>query len=174
MILLFCCWIPAVVSQPEVLFTATPDDVVEKALDIVALSKDDTVYDLGCGDGRVLIRAAGRPGCKGYGVDLDDDPLRLARAAIAEAKLEHLVKVEKQDMFATDLGPASVVYLYVLPSMLVKLRPQFARLRPGSRIISHDFPIKGYKPDKVVTYRAKSGYDHVLYMWIIPFQKEKP
>jgi SAM-dependent methyltransferase len=175
MITVLLCYLALVADpRPEVLFTATPDDVVEKALDAVSLTKEDTVYDLGCGDGRVLIRAAQRAGCKGYGVDVDDELLQRAQAAIVKARLGHLVRVEKKDMYATDLRQASVVYLYVLPSMLTRLKPQLAQLRPGSRVISHEFPIKGYKPDRVIKYQATDGYDHMLYVWTTPFKRDEP
>lgn len=160
-----------VAQQPDVIFTATPLDVVDAMLETAKVSKNDVVYDLGCGDGRILTRAAQKYGCKCYGVDLDEACVALSKAAVSREKLQHLIQIEKKDMFSVDLSSASIVTLYVLPSMLERLKPQLMQLRPGSRVISHEFPIKGFAADKTITVQSRDG-KHIVFMWITPFKSE--
>jgi SAM-dependent methyltransferase len=154
---------------PDVMYIPTPPDVVDAMLQLADAGKADVVYDLGCGDGRILIAAARRFGCRGIGCDID--PLRIdaARRGVRENRLEHLVRVEQRDLFGVDLRSATVVMLYLSPAYNRRLIPQFQAMAPGSRIVSHQFGIHGLVPDKVV--RVESRYDrhlHVLYRWTVP------
>lgn len=160
-----------IAQQPNVIFTATPLDVVEVMLDTAKVSKDDLVYDLGCGDGRILIRASQKYGCKCYGVDLNPLCITLSKEAVSKERLQNLIKIEKKDMFSVDLSPASVVVLYVLPSMLERLKPQLLRLRPGSRVVSHEFPIQGFIADKTITVQSQDG-KHIIFLLTAPFKSE--
>lgn len=155
---------------PDVLFIPTPPDVVDAMLQLAEVGKDDTVFDLGCGDGRILIAAASRYGCHAVGCDID--PLRVdaARNNARQNGVEHLVRIERKDLFDVGLEKATVVTLYLSPGYNRRLIPQFRKMPSGSRIVSHQFSIHGLVPDKVV--RVKSRHDHrvhVLYLWTAPF-----
>jgi SAM-dependent methyltransferase len=155
-------------------FVATPHSVVAKMLEVANIGERDVVYDLGGGDGRLVIEAARRYGARGVGVELDPDRVAEARANVAAAGLEALVSIEHQDLFAIDLTPASVVLLYLLPTLNVRLLPQLARLAPGSRIVSHDYDIEGVEYDDVWVLRAEHHRahpkvrQHVVLLWTTP------
>jgi predicted RNA methylase len=153
----------------------TPHDVVEKIFEVAKLKKDDVVYDLGCGDGRIVVAAAKKFGCKATGIDID--PVRIAESNknAKKNKVENLVEFKEADVFKCDLTPASVVTIYLLPTLNVKLIPQLEKLKPGTRILSHDFDMEGVEPDKVVTINSKEdGVDHHIYLWTVPLKKAKP
>jgi SAM-dependent methyltransferase len=150
-------------------FVTTPQDVVERMLELAAVTKDDVVYDLGCGDGRIVITAARRYGCRAVGYDLDLLRIREARASAAEQGVAHLVTVERKDVLKADLQEASVVTLYMGKELNARLIPQLRQLRPGARIVSHEFDIGDLPPDKVVRMTSRfSGRRHTLYLWICP------
>lgn len=140
---------------PDIEYVPTPENVVDKMLAVAALKKDDVLYDLGCGDGRIVVTAAKRLGVKAKGFDVD--PVRVAesRANVKKAGVEHLVTIEQKDIFEVDLSPASVVTLYLLPELNVRLVPQLEKLKPGSRIVSHDFDMAGVTYENVWTVLAK-------------------
>jgi len=135
---------------PDVVFVPTPQDVVDRMLELAEVKQDDLVYDLGCGDGRVVVTAAKRYGCRAIGYDID--PLRVKESLenVEENNVGHLVKIEQKDIFTLDLSKANVIALYLLADLNVKLIPQLEKLRPGSRIVSHDYGMEGIRPDKVV------------------------
>ncbi|MBW7990235.1 MAG: methyltransferase domain-containing protein [Planctomycetes bacterium] len=156
----------------DVMFVPTPQDVVDKMLQLAKLKKDDLVYDLGCGDGRIPVTAARKYGCKAVGYDLDPERVKESLENVKKNKVEHLVTIEQKDIFTLDLSEADVVTLYLLPALNVKLIPQLEKLKPGSRILSHSFDMKGVKPDKVV--RLTSSFDnieHKIYLWTTPLKK---
>jgi SAM-dependent methyltransferase len=156
----------------DVVYVATPHDVVVKMLDVAGVTKDDMVYDLGCGDGRIVIMAARRHGCRGVGFDIAVARVEESRRNARRRKVEHLVKIEQQDIFELDLTPASVVTLYLLPEMNAKLVPQLRKLRPGSRIVAHDFGINGVEPDEAITMTSKEdGVEHRILLWTAPLKK---
>jgi len=158
---------------PDAIFVPTPQDVVEKMLELAAVKKSDRVYDLGCGDGRIVVTAAKKYGCHAVGVDLDPVCVKLARGYVQNEKLERLVTIEQKDLFTVDLTQADVIALYLLPRLNVKLLPQLAKLKPGARIVSHEFPIAGIRPDRIVRYRSREdGVEHALYLWTAPLKKE--
>ena len=154
------------VRIPDVPFLATPDDVVDRMLDMAKVGPGDVVYDLGCGDGRIVIAAARKFGARGVGVDIN--PVRVAEANenARKAGVENLVTFRVQDVMETDVSEATVVTLYMLAEINVKLRPRLTvQLRPGARIVSHTFGIGDWEPEQVVTFKDKMGTMRTLYRW---------
>jgi len=145
---------------------ATPPDVVDRMLTLAGVTNTDVVYDLGCGDGRIVIAAAQKFGARGVGVDID--PVRVAEAQrnAVLAKVEHLVTFRVEDALATDVSGASVVTLYLLASQNVALKPALMRqLRPGARVVSHNFAMGDWEPDVVDTFTSTDGQTRTLYLW---------
>jgi SAM-dependent methyltransferase len=161
-------------NKADVVYVPTPHDVVMKMLALAKVSKDDLVYDLGCGDGRIVVLAAKKYGCKGVGYDIDPQRIQESHANAKSYGVENLVDFRQEDIFTLDLSKVNVVTLYLLPSLNVKLIPQLEKLKPGSRIVSHDFDMKGVKPDKVVTMTSKEdNVEHTLYLWTTPLKKTR-
>jgi precorrin-6B methylase 2 len=160
------------VPKPDVIYVPTPQEVVEKMLELAKVTKKDIVYDLGCGDGRIVVTAAKKYGCKARGFDIDPARVKQSQANVKENKVGHLVTIEQKDIFKLDLSGASVVTLYLLPSLNVKLIPQLERMKPGSRIVSHAFAMRGVKPDRVVRVKGRDGFVRLVYLWTVPLKKE--
>lgn len=159
--------------KPDVIYVPTPPKVVEKMLEMARVTKDDIVYDLGCGDGRIPVMAAKKYGCRAFGYDIDPKRIKESLKNVAESGVGHLVTIEQKDIFTLDLSGADVVTLYLLPSLNVKLIPQLEKLKPGSRIVSHDFRMKGVIPDEVVTVEEDElSLDHQVFLWTAPLKKE--
>jgi uncharacterized protein (TIGR03000 family) len=162
--------------EPDVIYVPTPQDVVEKMLELAEVKKDDIVYDLGCGDGRIPVTAARKYGCKACGFDVDPERIKESLENVKKNKVEDLVTIEKKDIFTLDLSKANVITLYLLEDLNEKLIPQLEKLKPGSRIVSHAFPMKGCKPKKMVEVESKDKDTvrgkHTIYLWTIPFEKE--
>ena len=151
--------------EPDVVYVPTPQEVVDEMLALAKVTKDDVIYDLGSGDGRIPITAAQRFGTRGIGIDIN--PERIKEANANAQKANDRVKFLNQDLFKTDISEATVVTLYLLPTLNVKLRPQlFKQLKPGTRVVSHDFDMGDWKPDKEV--KTKEG--STIYLWTIPKQ----
>lgn len=157
--------------EPDVIFVPTPHPVVKRMLELAALKKGDVLYDLGCGDGRIVIAAARDYGVRAYGFDIDPKRVAEAKQNVREAGVEHLVTIQRRDIFELDLSKADVVTLYLLPSLNVKLIPQLKQLKPGARIVSHDFDMKGVEPEKVETLRTGEGRGHDIYLWRAPIEE---
>jgi SAM-dependent methyltransferase len=156
---------------PDVVYVPTPQGVVDKMLDLVKLKKTDVVYDLGCGDGRIVVTAAKKYGTKAFGFDIDPERIAEARENVKKNKVEHLVTIEQKDIFTLDLSPADVVTLYLLPRLNVKLIPQLQKLKPGSRVVSHDFDMQGVTPLKHLSLRpADDSREHEIYLWKAPIR----
>jgi len=162
-------------QKPDVIFVPTPQEVVDKMLELAKVTKKDVVYDLGCGDGRIPLTAARKYGCKAKGFDIDPERIKDCEANFKKEKKEvqDLVKFEKKDVFKLDLSDATVVTLYLLPSLNVKLIPQLEKLKEGSRIVSHSFDMEGVKPDKVVYVKDGGGIQRTVYLWTTPLKKSK-
>lgn len=161
-------------AEPDVVYVPTPHDVVEKMLQIAGVTKKDVLYDLGCGDGRIVVMAAKKYGCKATGFDIDPQRVKESWENVKKNKVEKLAEIREQNVFELDLSPASVVTLYLLPSLNVKLIPQLEKLKPGSRIVSHDFDMEGVTPDKVVHMTSsEDNVEHTIYLWTVPLKKEK-
>lgn len=159
--------------RPDVVYVPTPQPVVDKMLDLAKVKKTDVVYDLGCGDGRIVVTAAKRYGVKAFGFDIDPQRVAEARANVRDNKVEHLVTIEQKDIFTLDLSPASVVTLYLLPQLNVKLIPQLEKLKPGSRVVSHDFDMAGVTPLKHMTLKPDGvASQHEVYLWHAPIKRD--
>lgn len=159
------CTLP-VWTAGEVPFVPTPIEVVDRMLELAEVKKGDMIYDLGSGDGRIIIRAAKKYGARGVGVEIDPGLVRKSRAQARDEGVEHLVEFREQDALKVDVSPATVVTLYMLPEFNVKLRPiLWKQLRPGSRVVSHDFTIEGWTPDRIETMRGDLIHDHTIYLW---------
>jgi len=162
------------IHEPDVVFVPTPQDVVEKMLELVKVTKDDLVYDLGCGDGRIVVTAAKSYGCKAVGYDIDPERIKESLENVEKNHVGHLVRIEQKDIFTLDLSEANVITLYLLPELNVRLIPQLEKLKPGSRIVSHDFRMKGVKPDKVIKVNSiEDNREHKVYLWTAPLQKKQ-
>jgi cyclopropane fatty-acyl-phospholipid synthase-like methyltransferase len=156
----------------EIPFVPTPIEVVDKMLEMAEVQKDDVVYDLGSGDGRVVIRAAKKYGARGIGIEMDQLLLEKARKSAEAEGVGHLVEFRAEDALKTDLSPATVVTLYMLPWFNQAMKPNFQKyLKPGSRIVAHDFGIEGWKPDKMEKLpepeKKAGGYVHYhsIFLW---------
>jgi precorrin-6B methylase 2 len=157
---------------PDVIYVPTPQEVVDKMLELAEVKKTDVVYDLGCGDGRIVVTAAKKFGAKGFGYDIDPERVKESKANVKDNKVGELVTIEEKDIFTLDLSPASVITLYLLPSLNVKLVPQLKKLKDGSRIVSHNFDMQGYKPKKKTEVEV-GGRTHTVYLWVTPLEEEK-
>jgi trans-aconitate methyltransferase len=139
----------AAARRPDVIYVPTPQPVVEAMLQVANVTKNDVVYDLGCGDGRIPVTAARKYGARGVCFDIDPERIKEATANVASNNVGNLVKVVQADLFEQDLSGASVVTLYLLPSLNVKLMPKLMKeLKPGTRIVSHAFDMGDWKPEK--------------------------
>jgi SAM-dependent methyltransferase len=157
--------------NPDAKFVTTPPEVVAAMLDLAEVSENDTVYDLGSGDGRILLAAARDRNAKAVGIEIDPELVKKSRQAIAEAGLESKIRVIRGDLFKQDLTPATVITLYLRPDVNARLRPQLERLRPGTRIVSHQYTIKGAKPVKKISVQeGPVALEHLLYLWVTPIE----
>jgi len=147
-------------------YVPTPQDVVEKMLELAGVTAADVVYDLGCGDGRLVITAARKYGARGVGIDIDPERIAESEANARKAGVESLVGFRLQDAMKADVSPATVVTLYLLSSSNMRLRPLLtAQLRPGARIVSHAFSMGDWTPDKVESFKDANGSSRTLYLW---------
>ena len=150
--------------RPDVIYVPTPEPVVEAMLQVANVTKNDVVYDLGCGDGRIPVTAARKYGARGVCFDIDPDRIKEAQANVAKNNVGNLVKVVHADLFEQDLSGATVVTLYLLPSLNVKLMPKLMKeLKPGTRIVSHAFDMGDWKPEKELDVEGRK-----VYFWTIP------
>ena len=150
----------------DVVWVPSAPEVIAVMMDAAKVGPGDVVYDLGCGEGEIVIAAALR-GARGVGVDLDPERIVNARANARTAGVTDRVTFIEQDLFKTDVSPATVVTLYLGPEINSRLRPKLLReLRPGTRIVSHDFGLGDWKPDRMFTVPQAPG--HVVYLWRIP------
>jgi len=150
--------------RPDVIFVPTPETVVEAMLQVANVTKNDTVYDLGCGDGRIPVTAARKYGARGVCFDIDPQRIKEANENVAKNNVGNLVKVVEGDLFEQDLSGASVVTLYLLPSLNLKLMPKLMKeLKPGTRIVSHAFDMGDWKPEKELDVDGRR-----VYFWTIP------
>ncbi len=150
-------------------YVATPDDVVDRMLMLAQVTRDDVVYDLGCGDGRIPIAAARKYGARGVGLDLDPRLVALAQANARAAGVDSRVEFRVEDVLTADVSPATVVTLFLLSSSNERLRPMLTRqLKPGARIVSHAFSMgRAWPADKVDQFVSDRGDEVTLYLWKI-------
>jgi trans-aconitate methyltransferase len=160
--------VPIFARGGDVPYVQTPERVVHEMLALAAVRPDDVVYDLGAGDGRIVIAAARWRGARGVGIEIDPDLVRQARRDAERAGVADRVRFEAVDLFGAPLGDATVVTLYLSPELNARLRPRLlAELRPGARIVSHQFPMADWRPAQTVTLTV-DGREHVLHLWIVP------
>jgi len=158
--------------KPDVLYVPTPQEVVDKMLELAKVTKDDLLYDLGCGDGRIVVTAAKKYGCRAFGYDISPRRVRESLENVRKNNLEHLVRIEQKDIFALDLSKADVITLFLLPSLNLKLIPQLDKLKPGSRIVSYRFGMRGVIPDQTVNFTSpRDKSQHIFYLWTTPLNK---
>ena len=149
-------------------YVPTPDDVVDRMLTFAKVTRKDVVYDLGCGDGRIVIAAAKKYGARGIGVDIDPERINESIANARMAGVEKLVTFKLQDALKTDVSEATVVTLYLLSFANLQLRPLLQKqLKPGARIVSHNFGMGNWEPDEIDSFRDASGGTRTLYLWRI-------
>lgn len=147
-------------------YVPTPYDVVNRMLELAEVTRDDVVYDLGCGDGRIVITAAERFGARGVGIDYDPERIAEARANAARRGVQDLVTFIQQDAMEADVSEATVVTLYLLSSSNRKLRPILTRqLAPGARIVSHAFRMGDWRPDVTREFEDERGTPRTLHLW---------
>jgi hypothetical protein len=158
-------------------FVPTPQGVVDRMLTMAEVTRDDVLYDLGSGDGRIVITAAKKYGAKGIGFEIDEKLIRQARENARREGVSHLVEFRKQDLMTADLSPATVVTLYLVPEANLKLRPRLlSQLRVGARVVSHDYDMGDWAPLRVEEVReAHSSHDlHIIYLWRIDARRPTP
>ena len=161
-------------KAPDVVYVPTPHDVVSKMLEVAKVGKSDVVYDMGCGDGRIVVTAAKKFGCQGIGFDVDPQRIKESNENAKKNGVEKLVQIKKEDIFKQDLTKASVITLYLLPRMNTQLIPQFDKMKKGSRIVSHAYEIEGVTPDKTFTIESRAdAAKHTIYLYTIPLNKDK-
>lgn len=157
---------------PDCVYVGTPYDVATKMVDVAGLKKGDVVCDPGCGDGRVLIAAAHRCGCRGTGYELDPRLANEARQIAKKRGVDRLVEVQIQDIFTADYRGYDVVLMYLLPDMIVRLLPELEKLKPGARIVAHDYGIQGVVPDKTLSFLSnEDNVQHTVYLYTLPLHK---
>jgi SAM-dependent methyltransferase len=171
-------------KRPDVPYVPTPEKVITEMLRIADVGKDDVVYDLGCGDGRIVIQAAKELGCRGVGIDINPQRIRESRENAVKAGVAKRVEFILMDLFEADISQSTIVTLYLLSSVNLRLRPRLIReLKPGTRVVSHDFGMAEWKPDESTIIEEKfdnyipfdnsrlseNFWDkHNVYLWIIP------
>jgi ribosomal protein L11 methylase PrmA len=154
---------------PDVIFVPTPQEVVEDMLRLANVSKGDVLYDLGSGDGRIPVTAARLYGVRAVGIDIDPERIREARENAKRDGVENLVQFRQQDLFEADFREATVVTLYLLPDLNLKLQPRLlAELKPGTRVVSHQFDMGDWRPAKKLESNGRT-----VYFWVVP-ERGKP
>jgi len=157
--------------KPDVAYVPTTNDAVAAMLKLADVTSSDTVFDLGCGDGRIVIAAAKARGARGVGIDIDPVRISESRANAKKAAVEKRVRFEENDVFEADIHEATVVTLFLLPELNIKLLPKLLRdLKPGTRIVSNTFDMGDWPPAKEVTVGDPEDhpFSHRLYLWIVP------
>jgi len=160
--------------ESDVPYVATAKPIAKRMLELAKVDGDDVIYDLGSGDGRIVIQAARHYGARGVGIEIEGELVQKAREKARKAGVSHLVEFRQGDLFKADISEATVVTLYLLPSVNKRLRPKlFQQLDPGTRVVSHDFSMEDWTPDKTVKIEEHETNDNkigdtTLYLWTIP------
>ena len=157
---------PAPLRSPDVIFVPTPQEVVDAMLKLAKVGANDVVYDLGSGDGRVPITAARTYGARGVGIDIDPQRIKEATENLKAAGVGDKVRFMNQDLFTTNISEATVVTLYLLPSLNLKVLPKLnAELKPGTRVVSHAFDMGDIKPQQTMNVNGRT-----IYLWTVPIK----
>jgi SAM-dependent methyltransferase len=166
-------------SRPDVPYVPTTEQAVQAMLKLADVKKTDVVYDLGCGDGRIVIASAKTYGAHGVGIDINPQRIHEAKENAKKAGVEDIVRFEENDLFKADIHEASVVTLFLLQTVNLRLRPKLLReLKPGTRIVSNTFDMGDWKPDKEETLNGQdsdfgSGFSRRFFLWIVPQRDQK-
>ena len=165
---------PVFIQTPDVVYVGTPYDIVSQMLQMADVKKDDVVVDLGCGDARTLVLAAEKYGSKGIGYEIDPVMVRESRKNAKKNNVSDLVEIIQADIFKVDISNADVLPIYLLPEMNLKLVPQFETLKPGSRLVFHNYDLAGYIPDKKIEVISnEDNSKHTLYLYTTPLKKAR-
>ncbi len=159
--------------EPDVIYVPTPQEIVDRMLALAEVRPGEVVYDLGCGDGRIPVTAAKKYKVRAWGFDINPVRVKESLENVANNNVKDLVTIKLQDIFELDLSKADVITLYLLPQLNVKLIPQLDKLKPGCRIVSHDFNMEGVRPKRELTYTPQGGREHRMFLWVTPLEKEK-
>lgn len=149
--------------EPDVIYVPTPQEVVDAMLEVAKVGPDDVLYDLGSGDGRIPVTAAKRHGTRGVGIDIDPTRIKEAKANAQQQGVSDKVTFIEGDLFEQDLSKATVISLYLLPNLNMRLRPTLLKLKPGTRIVSHAFDMGDWAPDQTLIVNQKR-----VYFWTVP------
>jgi len=165
---------PTQMRGPDVVFVGTPYDVISMMLEMADIKTTDMVYDLGCGDARILVLATQKYGARGVGYDIDPERVIESRQNVAKNNLQSMIKIIQADIFDLDLKEADVMPLYLHPDMMARLVPQVEQMKPGSRIVTHEYGFPDiYKPDKRVTVISNEDQaEHHLMLYTLPLKRE--
>ncbi len=154
----------AKLREPDVIYVPTPPEMVDAMLKLAGVHSGDVVYDLGCGDGRMVVTAAKRYGVRGVGIDINPVRVQEALENVKQNGVGHLVTIKNEDLFEADISEATVVTLYLLTSLNLKLRPKlWKELKPGTRVVSHSFDMGDWKPEKTEQVNGRT-----IYLWRVP------
>jgi SAM-dependent methyltransferase len=154
-------------------YVPTPQEVVERMLELAQVKKGDVVYDLGSGDGRIVVTAAKKYGVRAIGFEIDPERIKESAENIKKAGVGDLVEIRQQDIRTVDLSPASVLTMYLLPEVNLMIRPNILKqMKPGSRVVSHDFDMGDWKPLKTEHIKDGSSWEHTLYLWHVEAPKK--
>ncbi|MFQ3650180.1 MAG: methyltransferase domain-containing protein [Gemmataceae bacterium] len=157
---------------PDVPYVHTPPEVVEAMVDLAELQPHQVVYDLGCGDGRLVIAAVKRdPTLRGVGIDIDPQRIAEAKQAAEQAGVSERIRFVRNDLFREDFRPADAILMYLMTNVNERLIPQFERLKPGTRIVSHAFRIPGIRATKTLTV-STAQMEHTVHLYITPLERE--
>ena len=163
---------PKWIQTPDVVYVGTPYDVVSEMLRMAQVKKDDLVVDLGCGDARMLVLAAQKYGSRGIGYEIDPVMVLASRRNAEKNNVTDLVRIIQADIFTVDISEADVLPVYLLPEMNLKLVPQFETLKPGSRLVLHNYDLDGFVPDKKVEILSNEDNSiHTLWLHITPLKR---
>lgn len=158
---------PLFLRKPDIGFIPTEPAAITAVLTLAQMTRTDIFYDLGCGDGRILIAAAQQFGTRGVGIEMDAERLETASANARHAGVGHLIEFRQQDLFAADFRDATVVFLYLLPHLNLRLLPSLRQqLSPGARIVSRDFDLGDWKPDRTIHLQTEE--EPTFYCWVVP------
>jgi ubiquinone/menaquinone biosynthesis C-methylase UbiE len=174
--IVFCSMLTAWSSEarkPDVGFVPTPRGAVERMIEMAELEPGDVVYDLGCGDGRIVVAAARRQRVKAIGVDINPERVAESRENVRAAGLESSIEIRQADIFALDLRDADVVFLYLTPRLNERLMPQLRQLKTGARIISYEFDMGAAKPVELVREKFDQYGEQKIYKWVVPWEETK-
>jgi SAM-dependent methyltransferase len=163
---------PVFIQTPDVVYVGSPYDIVSQMLHMAGVKKDDLVVDLGCGDARMLVLAAQKYGSKGIGYEIDPVMVRESRKNAEKNNVKELVTIIQADIFTVDISEADVLPIYLLPEMNLRLVPQFETLKPGSRLVFHNYDLAGYIPDKKIEIISnEDNSKHTLWLYTTPLKK---